>query len=56
MKTLESIIESYAFEKMQEYGLLLIHLPTGAGKSFTVFSFIHNVLIQQKRKLYLLPH
>lgn len=43
MQTLESIIESYAFDKMQDYGLLLIPLPTGAGKSYTVFSFIHNV-------------
>ena len=50
MQTLESIIESYAFDKMQDYGLLLIPLPTGAGKSYTVFSFIHNVLIQQKTK------
>lgn len=50
MQTLESIIESYAFDKMQNYGLLLIPLPTGAGKSYTVFSFIHNVLIQQKTK------
>ncbi len=48
MQTLESIIESYAFEKMQDYGLLLIPLPTGAGKSYTVFSFIHNVLIHKK--------
>lgn len=48
MQTLESIIESYAFEKMQDNGLLLIPLPTGAGKSYTVFSFIHNVLVQQK--------
>lgn len=48
MQTLESIIESYAFDKMQDYGLLLIPLPTGAGKSYTVFSFIHNVLIQKK--------
>ncbi len=48
MQTLESIIESYAFEKMQENGLLLIPLPTGAGKSYTVFSFIHNVLVKQK--------
>ena len=48
MQTLESIIESYAFDKMQEYGLLLIPLPTGAGKSYTVFSFIHSVLIQKK--------
>jgi hypothetical protein len=50
MQTLESIIESYAFDKMKDYGLLLIPLPTGAGKSYTVFSFIHNVLIQQKTK------
>ena len=48
MQTLESIIESYAFDKMQDYGLLLIPLPTGAGKSYTVFSFIHNVIIQKK--------
>ncbi|WP_022932100.1 hypothetical protein [Treponema bryantii] len=48
MQTLESILESYAFEKMQNNGLLLIPLPTGAGKSYTVFSFIHNVLVQQK--------
>ncbi|MBE6361624.1 MAG: hypothetical protein E7059_09270, partial [Treponema bryantii] len=48
MQTLESIIESYAFDKMQNYGLLLIPLPTGAGKSYTVFSFIHNVIIQKK--------
>ena len=48
MQTLESIIESYAFDKMQDYGLLLIPLPTGAGKSYTVFSFIHNVLVRQK--------
>ena len=48
MQTLESIIESYAFEKMQENGLLLIPLPTGAGKSYTIFSFIHNVLVEQK--------
>ncbi len=50
MQTLESILESYAFDKMQDYGLLLIPLPTGAGKSYTVFSFIHNVLIQKKTK------
>jgi len=48
MQTLESIIESYAFDKMQDYGLLLIPLPTGAGKSYTVFSFIHNVIIKRK--------
>lgn len=48
MQNLESIIEHYAFEKMQDYGLLLIPLPTGAGKSYTVFSFIHNVLVNQK--------
>ena len=48
MQNLESIIEYYAFEKMQDYGLLLIPLPTGAGKSYTVFSFIHDVLVNQK--------
>ena len=48
MHSLEQIIEHYAFDKMQDYGLLLIPLPTGAGKSYTVFSFIHNVLIQKK--------
>ena len=54
MQTLESIIESYAFSKMQDNGLLLIPLPTGAGKSYTVFSFIHNVLAQQKTNLKIL--
>lgn len=48
MQTLESIIGTYAFDKMQDNGLLLLPLPTGAGKSYTVFSFIHNVLIQKK--------
>lgn len=48
MQTLEQIIESYAFDKMQDNGLLLIPLPTGAGKSYTIFSFIHNVLVKKK--------
>ena len=42
-RKLEHIIADYAFSKMQGNGLLLLPLPTGAGKSYTVFKFIHAV-------------
>ena len=38
-------------DKLMEEGFNFrgqVILPTGAGKSYTVFSFIHNVLIQKK--------
>ena len=50
MKKLDDIINDYAFEKMTNNGLLLIPLPTGAGKSYTVFEFIHKTLTQSDRK------
>ena len=50
MRKLDDIINDYAFEKMENNGLLLIPLPTGAGKSFTVFEFIHKTLTQTDRK------
>ena len=45
MKDLKDIIADYAFSKMQNHGLLLLPLPTGAGKSYTVFKFIHDTLV-----------
>lgn len=50
MRKLDDIINDYAFEKMENNGLLLIPLPTGAGKSYTVFEFIHKTLTQTDRK------
>jgi hypothetical protein len=47
-KNLENIIADYAFSKMQNNGLLLLPLPTGAGKSYTVFKFIHDTLVEGK--------
>lgn len=46
MITLEEIIANYAFSKMQGNGLLLLPLPTGAGKSYTVFKFIHDTVVE----------
>ena len=46
MKNLENIIADYAFSKMQGNGLLLLPLPTGAGKSYTVFKFIHDTIVK----------
>lgn len=43
---LEDIIARYAFSKMQNNGLLLLPLPTGAGKSYTVFKFIHDTIVK----------
>ena len=43
---LEDIIAQYAFSKMQNNGLLLLPLPTGAGKSYTVFKFIHDTIVK----------
>lgn len=48
MKSLQDIIADYAFSKMQNNGLLLLPLPTGAGKSRTVFQFIHDTVVEEK--------
>lgn len=45
MKNLQDIITDYAFSKMNDHGLLLLPLPTGAGKSFTIFKFIHDTIV-----------
>ena len=50
MKKLENIIADYAFSKMQGNGLLLLPLPTGAGKSYTVFKFIHDTVVENAHK------
>jgi hypothetical protein len=50
MKNLEEIIADYAFSKMQGNGLLLLPLPTGAGKSYTVFKFIHDTVVENACK------
>lgn len=50
MKKLDDIIYDYAFEKMKNNGLLLLPLPTGAGKSYTVFKFIYTILTQTDKK------
>ena len=50
MKNLEEIIADYAFSKMQGNGLLLLPLPTGAGKSYTVFKFIHDTVVENAHK------
>lgn len=50
MKDLQDIITDYAFSKMDDHGLLLLPLPTGAGKSFTIFKFIHDTIVGGKRK------
>ena len=47
---LEDIITCYAFSKMQNNGLLLLPLPTGAGKSYTVFKFIHDTVVENTHK------
>lgn len=50
MKTLEDIFEDYAFDKMKDNGLVLFPLPTGSGKSFTIFNFICKMLTEKKIK------
>lgn len=50
MKDLKDIIADYAFSKMDDHGLLLLPLPTGAGKSYTVFNFIHDTLVSGTHK------
>ena len=50
METLEDIFEYYAFEKMVDNGLVLFPLPTGSGKSFTIFNFICRMLTEKKIK------
>ena len=50
MKDLKDIIADYAFSKMDNHGLLLLPLPTGAGKSYTVFKFIHDTLTSGNHK------
>lgn len=42
------IIKDYAFNKMQDNGLLLLPMPTGSGKTYTVHSFISMVLEEGK--------
>ena len=46
---LNDILKVYAYEKMQNNGLLLLPMPTGSGKTYTVFKFIHDA-ITEKRK------
>lgn len=43
---LQDIITDYAFSKIKGHGLLLLPLPTGAGKSFTIFKFIHDTIVR----------
>lgn len=50
MRTLEDIFEDYAFDKMKDNGLVLFPLPTGSGKSFTIFNFICKMLTEKKIK------
>ncbi len=46
---LNDILKGYAYEKMQNNGLLLLPMPTGSGKTYTVFKFIHDAIVEKRK-------
>ena len=49
-KQLIDILNDYAFNKMQDGGLLLLPMPTGSGKTYTVFKLIHDALVEGRKE------
>lgn len=44
------ILKTYAFDKMQDNGLLLLPMPTGSGKTYTIFKLIHDALVEGRKE------
>ncbi len=49
-KQLIDILRDYAFDKMQDGGLLLLPMPTGSGKTYTVFKLIYDALVDKRKE------